>query len=241
MLSEVEASLKTIDSLNKLQSSENLIGDITDNIYEWCFEHLGQEHIINAQQEFQHLTGKFFSDDDFYRVRIKYFIEYFLFDRLEKFNFLSHLTCPIYAFYESISLMMLPKDLQHRLYELKNNYHSLYRVLDFDGKVLTISDLLSNTSSSIKINSSDNQIFSGLEKHDIFQCHIFRIDHSFFISDGLILHSRKAKNAINEVAKRHRNANSTPKLHFLFHLANAQLMMIRRPSVSAQYAYETIK
>jgi hypothetical protein len=241
MLSEVESSFKIIDSLRKVESSENLIGDITDIVYEWCFEHLGADHIINAQQEFQHLTGKFFSDDDFYRVRIKYFIEYFLFDRLEKFKFLSHLTCPIYAFYESISLRGLSGDFQHRLYELKNNYHSLYGVLEFDGKVLVIKDLLTNTPFTIKINPTDHQIFSGIEKFDIFQCHIFRVDHSFLISDGLILHSRKARNAINEVAKKYRNSPSTPKLHFLFHLANAQLMMIRRPSVSAQYAYQTIK
>jgi hypothetical protein len=217
------------------------LSEITDLIYSWCFDHLTHDSIVNAQQEFQHLTGKFFSDDDFYKVRIKYFIEYFLFDRLEKFDFLNHLTCPIYAFYQSQPFRTLPKHVLHFVLELRNSHHSLFQVESVNSDELQILDLLSPNRQKISIAASKNQVFAGIEKSDIFQCHIFKIDHTNWISDGLILHSRKARKTLLELANEYNNNNKLTHLQFLFQLANGQLMMVRRQSVSAMYAYQSLK
>jgi len=222
-------------------TADRSISEATDLIYTWCFEHLAQESAINAQQEFQHLTGKFFSDDDFYKVRIKYFIEYFLLDRLEKFNFLNHLTCPVYALYQAPFFKTLPKEILHFLLELRNSHHSLFQVVDVNPNTLQIVDLLSQSRKKISVQAAKNQTFDGIEKADIFQCHIYKIDHSYLISDGLILHSRKAAKTLLQMAIDFNTNRRLTSLQFLFQLANGQLMMVRRLSVSASYAYQALK
>jgi len=221
--------------------ADKSISEATDLIYTWCFEHLAPESAINAQQEFQHLTGKFFSDDDFYKVRIKYFIEYFLFDRLEKFDFLDHFTCPIFALYQDPFFKTLPEDSLHFLLELRNNHHSLFQVVDVTPTKIHIVDLLANPRQRFTVQASRNQTFAGIEKSDIFQCHIFKLDHTYLISDGLILHSRKATKTLLKMAMEFNNNRRLTSLQFLFQLANGQLMMVRRLSVSASYAYQSLK
>ncbi len=226
---------------NHFATADRSISEATDLIYTWCFEHLAQESAINAQQEFQHLTGKFFSDDDFYKVRIKYFIEYFLLDRLEKFDHLNHLTCPAYALYQAPFFKTLPKEVMHFLLELRNSHHSLFQVVDVNPNSLQIIDLLANSRKKISVQAAKNQTFDGIEKSDIFQCHIFKIDHTYLISDGLILHSRKAAKTLLQMTHEFNINSKLTSLQFLFQLANGQLMMVRRLSVSAAYAYQALK
>ena len=110
-----------------------------------------------------------------------------------------------------------------------------------DEKYIYIKDLLSSEAPIQKIEPLDNQFFIGLEKNDIFQCHIFRVDHIYHLSDGMILHSKKSLDTINRIVKNKKEHNDHSRLKFLFHCANGQLTMIRRKSISAQYAYREIK
>jgi len=236
-----EAMLKAVTALNDLSASNKPFTEIPEIIYQWAFDELGDDEIVSAQQEFQHLTGKFFSDDDFYGTRIRYFIEYFLFERLQKFAFLNHLTCPLYAFYQIADPGALDKKILHALLEIRNNEHSLFQILKSDQNSIYIRDLLFPESPIRTIEPAPNQFFVGLEKNDIFQSHIFRLDHRYHLSDGLILHSKKSLEVLNRIAKNNKKHNEHSKLKFLFHCASGQLTMIRRKSISSQYAYGEFK
>ena len=52
---------------------------------------------------------------------------------------------------------------------------------------------------------------------------------------------KKSLAAINQIVKNKNDYNDHSRLKFLFHCANGQLTMIRRKSISAQYAYREIK
>lgn len=196
-----------------------------ESLLTWAVERCGIDECVKAKEEFYHLTGKVFYDDETYHSRMHYFLEYFLFERTVKTN-------------HSLRLGLTPFEayLQTGAEVVTSGFtHSLFKVSRLHNNGMSLKDLFSGH--KFKIQKQESEIFKGIFKGDIFQGFVFHLLEHSVLGKGLIFHPAQAHRYLKKSLKEEKNKGFWNPNQMLARLARQQLKYARLKHVNPKLVY----
>lgn len=251
MRDDLESLVKQKNKISKLQKS---IQGVLDDIYDGhsiFYEQLGEtilnlvvkdcgiEEFVSGKEEFFLYFGKVFSDDVFYKERMEYFINYFLFDRI-----LSKYQISPFEKYFDQALSKQPKeqqDIWSRFYQWN---HSVWMVERVSKGTVFIKDLILDQIQAVDL--MDEKSFFGVKKKDIFQGTLLFFSNLCVIKNGIIIHPSCASESIckfiqnGKLENNNQNLNKLDKLKILGRLAACCLQATRSKTLDPRVLYSKL-
>lgn len=205
-------------------SSDDRIDEELERLLLWASNALGSDQLIKAKEEFYWQSGKIFPDDSFYASRMAYFIDNFLLDRpIDRHKTFEGLT-PFEAYEDENTKTIQP--LRHSVFSVQRKNQSK----------LQLKCLISGE--KFVVMARPDQRLDGIEKKDIFQCYIYRLNEANYLSKGTIFHPYKAYKIIQRSLKKALSSPDFEATKALFQLARQQLRHCRHPHIDPRKFYQ---
>lgn len=204
---------KYLDDLNI--ENKSFLEQSTDFLLSRIKTDFKEQDFIDAKEEFFSNFGKVFHDDPFYKEKMDYFVNYFIFEHPIKNNE------TIFQIYYKDLCEYNP--IWNSFYDIR---HSLWSIERIDQGSILVKDLILNLFQIIDV--SVDQSFVGFKNQDVFQGFILFFKRLCLLKEGIVIHPKKIQNTLNE--KLSSNSFSYNKDHshkILEHMSMKQTQFLR--------------
>jgi len=201
------------------------VDEFLESLISWSVARCGVDEFVRAKEEFYHLMGKVFYDDENYHHRMQYFLDYFLFERTPEDPRRGNTPMTPFEFY----LKQHPEAL------IGGFTHSLFRVHKLYPNAMLLKDLLAEQ--KFRIQKQEEEIFKGISKGDVFQGFIFHLREHSVLSRGLIFHPIQAHRLLQKSLKEEQKRSPWSPPKTLARFARQQLKHARLKHVDPKLVY----
>ncbi len=213
------------------------VDDLLEFLIAWSQDTFGVDELVGAREAFWVATGKAFTADPFYDARISYFFDHYLFERPVSRD---GVTTTPFAHYrrrldEGLVAPLAP-DADALVRQLAEFRHSLFKILKVQDRSMVVEDLVDKK--RYQIRPKADEIYTGLEKKNIFQGFVFPSGAVAHLSLGIVLHPPRAAALLRRHLKIHQKAAALPVLSLLFKLAAIQIRHLRHKHVDPKTIYK---
>lgn len=213
------------------------LDDLLEFLIAWSQDAFGVDELVAARDDFWVQTGKAFTADPFYDARISYFFDYYLFERPQERDGIRATPYQHYLLrLEQGLIAPQSEDVESALRALADFRHGLFQILKVSDKSMLIEDLVAKK--RFQIRPKANEIYTGLEKRNIFQGFVFPAGDIAHLSQGIVLHPNRVSSLVKRHLKLHKKAASSPVLSLLFKLGSLHIRHLRHKHVDPKTIYK---
>jgi hypothetical protein len=220
------------------QKSPATVDECLEIVVAWIERVFGKDYFVGPLEEFQSRYGKVNSDDEFYQVRMNYFLEHCV---LEKSNDGStkNSSAAVTNFFEQNPDLTRGDDESVKTWiDFIGFRHSIYQVQKSGAELLVVKDLI--TERSFNILPKNGETLQYLNSKSIFQGFVFGNFTNKNLGQGLIVHPEAANQKIIKYINKRKSSRPFNRSDIFTSLAAANMRFLRMQHVDPAVIYGSL-
>lgn len=186
------------------------------------------ERIRTAKARYFRVTGEVFEEDDFYEVRMKGFIEYYLFDYGEDANGPGTIDLVLEDHKNSLNAKEVDTFLK-----FSRGVHSIFELRKLKSGALILRNLWDNENYEV----SERRALAGVQRKDLFEARLLPYEDKLYFSYAFVFHPKEVRKFIVAEIKQAKAKAGTRMLPVIHKLAYLRLKFDRYRGMDARKVY----